>query len=195
MRKIGYERVSSASQNLSRQDEVLKEKCDTVFSEKQSGKDIKNRPVLKSLIETILVEGDTLIVYSLDRLSRSISDLLNILDKLQEKGIHFISIKENIYLKDKMDAYSKFFFIMLGALAEMERSLIKERQKEGIRINRIQNKPYGRKKTPQNILNAAYEFYITQTTESKLNVGQVAKNYGISRATLYNEIKKRKTEK
>ncbi len=192
MRKIGYERVSSIGQNLARQNEVLKTYCDVIFSEKESGKDVKNRPVLKSLLDNILIDGDILVVASLDRLSRSVYDLLNIVKLLQSKNIGLISLKENINIKDKMDAYSTFFVTMLGALAEMERSLIKERQLEGIRINRAKGKPYGRKKINEATIKSAVDFYLNQKSDVKLNVSQVASFFKISRATLYRALKNKK---
>ena len=187
----GYMRVSTLEQNTDRQEEILKNECDFILEEKQSGKDLKGRPVLIKLLND-LSEGDTLIVLSLDRLARSTQDLLNIIKILQEKNVSFKSLKENLIIGNRLDPYNKFYLTILSALSEMERALIKERQAEGIRINRAKGLAYGRKPTADNILKAASEFYLNQKTESKLSVTQVAKIYGISKTTLYKYLKEKK---
>lgn len=139
---IGYVRVSTVEQNEGRQIEGLKKyDIDKWFTEKVSAKDT-NRPELKAMIE-FAREGDTIYIHSLDRLARSTKDLLEIVETLQNKGIHLVSNKENI---DTSTATGKLMLTMIGAIAEFERANLLERQKEGIAIAKQQGKFKGRKK-------------------------------------------------
>lgn len=124
---IGYVRVSIVEQNESKQVEVLKKyNMDKVFTEKISAKNA-DRPELKAMIK-FAREGDTIYVYSLDRLAKSIKDLLNIVEELQSKGIHLVSYKENM---DTLTDTGKLMITMIDAIAEFERINLLERQKEG----------------------------------------------------------------
>ncbi|UZQ50082.1 recombinase family protein [Clostridium kluyveri] len=125
---IGYIRVSIVEQNESKQVEVLKKyNMDKVFTEKISAKNA-DRPELKAMIK-FAREGDTIYVYSLDRLAKSTKDLLNIVKELQLKGIHLVSYKENM---DTSTDIGKLMITMIDAIAEFERINLLERQKEGI---------------------------------------------------------------
>ena len=136
--KILYIRVSSAGQNTDRQ-EVNSESYDKVFIDRCSGKD-RERPQLKEMLN-YLREGDTLEVHSFDRLARSTTDLLNLVSEIEEKGVKLISRKENL---DTSTANGKLQLTMLGAIAEFERAMIKERQLEGIEAAQKKGVKFGR---------------------------------------------------
>lgn len=129
MAVIGYKRVSSEGQNLDRQD--LGE-LDKVFEEKLSGKSAKDRPALQAMIEYAR-EGDSIMVYSIDRLARDLRDLQEIISTLNEKGVAINFICERLtFSADADDAFAKLQLQMMGAFAEFERNIIKKRQAEGI---------------------------------------------------------------
>ena len=138
---IAYIRVSTIEQNEGRQVEGLKKyNIDKWFMEKVSAKDT-NRPELKLMLE-FAREGDTIYIHSLDRLARSTKDLLEIVEQLQDKGIHLVSNKENI---DTSTATGKLMITMIGAINEFERANLLERQREGIEIAKREGKFKGRK--------------------------------------------------
>jgi DNA invertase Pin-like site-specific DNA recombinase len=138
---IGYVRVSTVEQNLERQLEGLKKhSIDKMFTEKVSAKDT-NRPELKAMLD-FAREGDTIYIHSFDRLARSTTDLLRIVEELNVKGIHLVSNKENI---DTSTATGKLMLTMIGAIAEFERANMLERQKEGIAIAKENGAYKGRK--------------------------------------------------
>lgn len=129
MAVIGYKRVSSEGQNLDRQD--LGE-LDKVFEEKLSGKTAKDRPALQAMIEYAR-EGDSIVVYSIDRLARDLRDLQEIISTLNEKGVAVTFLCERLtFYADADDAFAKLQLQMMGAFAEFERNIIKKRQAEGI---------------------------------------------------------------
>ena len=129
MSVIGYKRVSSASQNTERQD--LGE-LDKLFEEKLSGKDIKGRPALLAMIDYAR-EGDTIKVYSIDRLARDLRDLQDIISQLNEKGVTITFLTEGLtFSAGADDAFAKLQLQMMGAFAEFERNIIRKRQLEGI---------------------------------------------------------------
>lgn len=141
MAKIGYARVSTVDQNEARQVEAFKkENCDKFFLDKQSGKDMA-RPQLKAMMSYVR-EGDTVIVTEYARLARSVRDLLSIIDELQSKGVAVVSQKENF---DTNTPEGKLMLTIFGALAEFEREVIKERQREGIEIAKSRGRYAGRK--------------------------------------------------
>ena len=130
--RIGYERVSSETQSILRQEDMmLTQNIEKVYVEKTSGKD-RNRPKLKQMLEA-LQEGDVLIVESISRLSRSTRDFLNILNELQEKGVTLISLKENL---DTQTPTGRFMINIFASLAQLEREQLLLRQKEGIAAQR-----------------------------------------------------------
>ena len=129
MSVIGYKRVSSASQNTERPD--LGE-LDKLFEEKLSGKDIKGRPALIAMIDYAR-EGDTIKVYSIDRLARDLRDLQDIISQLNEKGVTITFLTESLtFSAGAEDAFAKLQLQMMGAFAEFERNIIRKRQAEGI---------------------------------------------------------------
>ena len=126
---IGYIRISSVDQNTARQlDDVQLGK---VYTDKCSGKDT-NRPQLLVMLDSVR-EGDTVHVHSIDRLARSLSDLLNLVQSLNEKGVSIRFHKEGLLFTGADDKYQNLMLQMMGAVAEFERSMIRERQREGIK--------------------------------------------------------------
>ena len=126
--KIAYVRVSTVEQNETRQIEALKRYgIEKWFTEKVSGKNT-NRPQLQQMLE-FAREGDTIYIHDFSRLARSTRDLLDITERLQEKGIHLVSNKKNI---DTSTPTGKLLFVIVSAIAEFERTNLLERQREGI---------------------------------------------------------------
>lgn len=141
--RYGYVRVSTEEQNLARQIALMEKlEVDVIIEEKESGKDIDNRPKLKALLE-LLQEGDILVVESISRLSRSVYDFLTLAKELEERGIELISHKENF---DTSNAYGRFAMNIFASLYQMERELMKDRQREGIEIARKNGVQFGRPK-------------------------------------------------
>lgn len=141
MSKIGYIRVSTEHQETARQQEIMGNYgVERIFSEKISGANT-DRPQLKAMLDYVR-EGDTLYVESISRLGRSTKDLLNIIDSLTAKGVTLISNKENI---DTNSPTGKFMLTVFAALSQLEREQIRQRQREGIEIAKVQGKYTGRK--------------------------------------------------
>lgn len=144
MANIGYIRVSTKEQNTGRQYEDFTAKgitLDKVFEEKMSGKNT-DRPQLQAML-SYLREGDTLYVESFSRFARSARDFLNIVNTLNEKGVSFVSLKENI---DTTTSQGKFMLTVFAGLYELERDNILERQREGIDLALKEGRAYGRPK-------------------------------------------------
>jgi DNA invertase Pin-like site-specific DNA recombinase len=140
--KIGYVRVSSLDQNTIRQEVIMKDLgAEEIFIDKLSGKDT-NRSELQKMI-AFARKGDAVIVESISRFARNTKDLLTLIDLLTEKGVEFVSKKENI---DTTTPTGKFMLTVFGAVAELEREYILQRQKEGIAIAKSQGKYMGRKR-------------------------------------------------
>lgn len=139
--KVGYIRVSTADQNLARQ-EVLMERLgvDKLFSDKCSGKD-KNRPGLDEMLAFVR-EGDVLVVESISRFARNTKDLLALVEDLDRRHVRFVSQKESL---DTSTPQGRFVLTMFGALAQLERETIMQRQAEGIAIAKAEGKYRGRK--------------------------------------------------
>ena len=140
----GYARVSSSDQNLDRQLSALNAaKIESVFTDKASGKNME-REGFEALLEDVEI-GDTVIVVSMDRLSRSLSDLLNTVKLFGEKGVTVRFLKENIEIAPgNTSPISKLLLGIMGAVAEFERNLIRERQAEGIRLAKLRGVYKGR---------------------------------------------------
>lgn len=137
----GYARVSTEEQELGRQLEILEKMgAKLIIEEKESGKNIDDRPKFKALME-LLQEGDTLIVESISRLSRSVYDFLTIIRELDGKGVTVISAKESI---DTSTPAGRFMMNVFASLYQMEREMMKERQAEGIRNAKHRGVNFGR---------------------------------------------------
>lgn len=179
---IGYVRVSSEDQNPERQLEGVE--VDKLYIEKVTGKDLK-RPVLQDLLKYIR-EGDTLIVHSMDRLARDLVDLRQLVKKLTQEGITIRFRSENLIFTGEDAPMANLMLSMLGAFAEFERALIRERQREGIAIAKQKKLYKGRKPklTEEQIL-AIYERF--KTGVRKVNIAQ---EFNICRETLYKHFRK-----
>ena len=144
MALIGYARVSTHEQNEARQISAFEEMgTDRIFLDKCSGKDA-DRPELKKMLEYVR-EGDRVIVTEYSRLARSTSDLLRIVEELTKKGVQLVSLKESL---DTSTPQGKLMLTMFAGLAEFERAVILERQREGIAIAKARGKYKGRKPIP-----------------------------------------------
>lgn len=181
MAHVGYIRVSSVDQNVERQ--LLGVELDKTFTDKASGKDT-DRPGWQACRE-YLREGDTLHVHSIDRLGRSMSDLLRIVDELTSRGVSVQFHKENlVFSAGAADPMQKLQFSMLAAFAEFERSMIRERQREGIELAKAAGKYKGRKP----VVNADLKARIDAMLETGKSKAEVAAELGISRTTLYKAL-------
>lgn len=138
---IGYVRVSTNDQNTALQRNALEcSGCELIFEDKMSGK-TSERPGLKKVLRT-LSEGDTLVVWKLDRLGRSMRHLIVLVEELRDRGINFRSLTDSI---DTSTPMGRFFFHVMGALAEMERELIVERTRAGLAAARAEGRIGGRR--------------------------------------------------
>lgn len=183
--KIGYIRVSTEEQNTARQDDMLRdEKCDKIFKEKKSGKDV-NRPELQKMLEYVH-EGDTVVVCELSRLGRSMVDLANIADKLRQKGVTLKSLKENI---DFDNPSGVLMYHMLSAFAQFERDIIKERQKEGIKAAIDRGKKWGAKQVYGTDDRAMCELF-SAYARGELTMEEAIKQFGSSKPTFYKHYNK-----
>lgn len=177
--RVGYLRVSTLDQSTERQLDGVA--LDKTYIDKASGKDA-NRPQLKLALEYVR-EGDTLVVHSMDRLARNLEDMLRIVRGLTDRDVVVRFEKENLTFTGEESPFNTLMLQMLGAVAQFERSLIKERQREGIAIAKEKGVYKGRKpaKTPEEI--AA----IRKQNEERggKNKAELARLHGISRETLY----------
>jgi DNA invertase Pin-like site-specific DNA recombinase len=181
---IGYARVSTREQDLNLQVEKLKEYgCEKIFMEKQSGAK-SDREELKKALE-YLREGDKLVVYKIDRLARSTFDLHKIARELQNRGIGLVFLKENI---DFTTPAGKLMFTMLGAIAEFERDLIRERTAEGRERAIKQGKHMGRKGQDEKQVRKALKLYHEREVNG-LSVKDISQMTGVPRSTIYAKLK------
>lgn len=181
--KIGYVRVSTTDQNTARQDELMKTLgVERVFIDRLSGKDT-NRPQFQEMMSFIRA-GDTLVVESYSRLSRSTTDLLKIVDELNEKGVQFISQKEQI---DTTTPAGKFMLSVFASIYQFERETLLERQKEGIKIAKEQGKYRGRKRIEVDWDQFKTVYTVWKSGECK--AVEAAKELGLEMATFYRRVK------
>ncbi|CDT87092.1 recombinase family protein [Vibrio sp. 10N.261.49.A5] len=180
--KIGYIRVSSFDQNPDRQLDGIA--TDRTFIDKASGKNI-DRPQLEEMLQ-FAREGDTIIIHSMDRLARNLDDLRTLVRNLTSKGVDIQFCKEKLTFTNNDSPMSQLLLSVMGAFAEFERSLLKERQREGIEIAKRKGKYRGRKR--------ALDETQIKDLKARANAGEVrtnlAKEYGISRETLYSYLRK-----
>jgi DNA invertase Pin-like site-specific DNA recombinase len=175
--RVGYIRVSTLDQQSGRQLEGLE--LDRTFVDHASGKDAK-RPQLEELLNFVRT-GDTVIVHSMDRLARNLDDLRRIVQALTNKGVRIEFVKENLTFTGEDSPMASLMLSVMGAFAEFERSLIKERQREGIALAKRRGAYRGRKKSlsPQEVAE------LRQRVAAGISKAQVAREAGISRQTLY----------
>ncbi|MGN0039255.1 MAG: recombinase family protein [Coriobacteriales bacterium] len=185
MALIGYARVSTEDQSLDLQRDALKERgCGRIFEEKVSGK-TKERPQLKAMLGYLRDGEDTVVIYKLDRLGRSMKDLIEITEALAGRGIGLISIRDGI---DMTTATGRLYFHLMACLAEFERDLISERTRAGLASARARGRQGGRKPADPKKLEQAYLLYDSNT----LSVADICKMVGISETTFYRYNKERK---
>ena len=179
--KIGYIRVSTQEQNTIRQ-EVLMQSLgvDEVYIDRMSGKNTK-RPELQKMMEYVR-HGDTVIVESISRFARNTRDLLDLVERLTEKGVEFISKKEAI---DTTTPTGKFMLTIFGAVAELEREYILQRQREGIAIAKDQGKYTGRRSTqPPN-----FDRVVTQWRNGEISAVEAMRTLKMSKTSFYRKVK------
>lgn len=178
---IGYIRVSTVDQNTARQLEGIE--LDKTFTDKCSGKDTK-RPQLALLLEFIR-EGDTLIVHSMDRLARNLDDMRRIVARLTAKTVTVKFIKENLTFTGDSSPMANLLLSVMGAFAEFERDIIRERQREGVAIAKAKGVYKGRK--PSLSLDRARE--LREQADNGVKKAVLAREYGISRQTVYEYLR------
>lgn len=193
--KIGYARVSTKEQNLSLQmDALKKEGCETIFQEKISGAKA-DRPELKKMIEQ-LRKGDVIITWKLDRLGRSLRDLVNLINEIQDKGAGLKSLNDHI---DTTTPQGKLTFHLFASLAEFERDIIRERTKAGLEAARARGRKGGRPKglstEAQNKAMVAETLYkqgrMPDDDREIMSVTEICNHLGIARSTLYKYLRYR----
>lgn len=179
-KRVGYVRVSSIDQNTERQLEGVE--LDKTFTDKVSGKDV-NRPQLKAALD-YLRDGDVLVVHSMDRLARNLVDLRTLVDGLTGRGVQVEFVKEKLNFTGEDTLASKLLLNVMGAVAEFERAMLKERQREGIAIAKKAGVYKGRKPslTPERVA----------LLRARISAGEkkaaLAREFGISRETLYQYV-------
>lgn len=179
--RVGYVRVSSSKQNPERQLEGVP--VDRLFTDKASGKDTK-RPELEALLSFVR-DGDTLLVHSMDRLARNLDDLRRIVQQLTLRGVRIEFVKEHLAFSGEDSPMANLMLSVMGAFAEFERALIRERQREGIALAKQRGAYRGRKKT-LTVLEVAE---LHRRVEAGVPKAHVARDLGISRETLYQYLK------
>lgn len=185
MKTYFYIRVSSKEQNTIRQEVKAKEfnlPVEAIFIEKASGKNIADRPVLNNLM-AILRSGDKLIVDSISRFARNTKDLIDLVEQLNNKGVQFVSLKEAI---DTTTPTGMFMLTIFGAVAQLERDYIKDRQAEGIAVAKEEGKYKGRKaiEYPKN-----WEKYYHMYKEGTIKAVDMMKILELKKTTFYKLIK------
>lgn len=179
--RIGYVRVSSFDQNPERQLEHVQ--VDKVFTDKAPGKDTQ-RPQLEALL-VFVREGDTVVVHSMDRLARNLDDLRRLVQGLTQRGVRIEFVKEGLTFTGEDSPMANLMLSVMGAFAEFERALIRERQREGIALARQRGAYRGRKKSlgPEQVAELRHR---SAAGEKKI---QLAREFGISRETLYQYLR------
>ncbi|WP_350343888.1 recombinase family protein [Proteinivorax tanatarense] len=179
--KFGYARVSTQKQNLQMQIDALeKHGVDEIISDKISGSKVE-RKGLNNLLNK-LRKGDTLVVWKLDRLGRTMFQLVNLLNGFKDKGINFISIQDGINTSTTM---GKFMFHVMGAMAEMEREVINDRVKSGLESAKARGRQGGRKKAHSKEKIDTMVKMVSDGYSKK----EICESMGVSRTTLYRYIK------
>ncbi|MCI9626249.1 MAG: recombinase family protein [Clostridia bacterium] len=180
--KIGYIRVSTIDQNTARQEVLMKELgVDEVYIDKASGKSKDNRAQLYTMLEYVR-KGDTVIVESISRFARNTKDLLELVEILTKKEVEFVSKKEAI---DTTTPTGKFMLTIFGAVAELEREYILQRQKEGIAIAKSEGKYKGRarKEYPD------FDKIVGLWRNGKITAAEAMKRLGMSKTNFYRRVR------
>jgi DNA invertase Pin-like site-specific DNA recombinase len=175
--KIGYIRVSSSDQNTERQLDGME--LDRVFTDKVSGKST-DRPQLQEMLR-FAREGDHLFVHSMDRLARNLIDLRQMVQELTKRGVRITFVKEGLTFNGEDAAMSVLLLSVMGAVAEFERAIIRERQAEGIRIARQKGVYKGRKAA----LTEEQIEEVRRKAAEGIPKARIAREFGCSRETIY----------
>lgn len=178
--KIGYIRVSSEDQNPERQ--LDGQQIDRVFADKASGKS-SDRPALAECLNYIR-QGDTLVVHSMDRLARNLDDLRSIVKSLTDRQIRIEFVKERLTFTGEDSPMSTLLLSVMGAFAEFERELIRERQREGIEIAKKKGKYKGRKP----VLSPKQIEEIREMDLKGTPKAEIAREFKVSRQTIYGAL-------
>ena len=182
--RVGYVRCSAAEQNEARQLKMMEEqKVEKIFIDKASGKNV-DRKDFKAMMAFVR-EGDIVIVESISRIARNTRDLLTIISELTEKGVEFVSLKESI---DTTTPHGRFMLTVFGALAELERESILERQREGIEIAKAAGKYKGRK--PVAVNEARFRAVCTRWRAGEITATAAMQEVGLKSNTFYRRVKK-----
>ena len=179
--RIGYVRVSSFDQNPERQLEHIQ--LDRIFMDKASGKDFK-RPELEGLLAFVR-DGDTIMVHSMDRLARNLDDLRRLVQTLTKRGIRIEFVKENLIFTGDDSPMATLMLSIMGAFSEFERSLLHERQREGIALAKNRGVYKGREKA----LEPKQAERLRRRAKNGDSKTQIAKDFNISRETVYQYIR------
>ena len=180
--KIGYIRVSTQEQNTIRQEVLMKSLgVDEIYIDRMSGKNA-NRPELQKMMEYVR-RGDTVIVEAISRFARNTRDLLELVEKLSTKGVEFVSKKEAI---DTTTPTGKFMLTVFGAVAELEREYILQRQREGIAIAKDNGVYKGRKP----IQPPELEKVMVKWRRGEITAAEAMRQLGMSRSTFYRNVKR-----
>lgn len=180
---IGYARVSRQDQDLSLQlDALTNAGCIDIFEEKVSGKG-RERPELEDMLR-MLRAGDRVVVWKLDRIGRSMKHLIELIELFDEKGVEFVSLKENI---DTSTATGKMLFHIIAAFAEFERENMIERTKAGVDAARARGRKGGRPKASEKAVKRALQLYDSKD----YSIGAIVEMTGVSQSTLYRRINER----
>lgn len=179
---IGYSRISTNDQSLNSQiDKLKKYGCEEIYTDIISGSKA-TRPQLDKMLEFIR-EGDTVVVYRLDRLGRGLRDLINLINTFQEKKVNFKSLTENI---DTTTPGGMLIFHIFGAVAEFERNLIRERTNAGLESARARGKTGGRK---PKITEEKIKMAKLLSQDKSMSIDAIAKQLGVCRTTFYAMLK------
>lgn len=182
--RFGYIRVSTEEQNIERQEEMMKELgVDRIFIDKLSGKNTE-RPQLKEMVSFVR-EGDIVIVESISRIARNTKHLLEIIEILKTKKVGFVSKKETI---DTTTPAGKFMLTVFGAIAELERAYLLDRQREGIEIAKRKGKYKGRK--PIEVDETKWAKLYNQWKDGEIKAVQFRKEMNLFPATFYRTVRK-----
>lgn len=180
---VGYKRVSTIEQNTDRQLSSID--VERMFIDKVSGKDIKNRPALLELLDFVR-EGDSVFFHSFDRASRSLKDLLEIIERLTSKGVVVNFVKENLAFNGVDDSpMAKLQLHIMASVYAFEREIINDRIREGVHLAKQAGKYKGRKPT---LSNEEKESLLAKHKEG-VKICQLSRDYNISRPTVYKYIR------
>ena len=180
--KIGYARVSTTDQNLDLQTDALEAAgCKKIFSDRGVSGAKAERPGLDKALDQ-LRKGDILVIWKLDRLGRSLSHLLSIIEDLKQKGVDFASVQDGF---DTSTASGKMVFSVIGAMAEYERSLIQERTMAGLASARARGRKGGR---PKQLDKGQVKVAIALAEAGELTINEICKQVGCSRSTYYRQV-------